>query len=57
LRESEARFRILADTAPAMVWKSGTDMLGNFFNKPWLEFTGRTVERELVKRLVRRRAR
>ena len=23
------------------------DMLCNFFNKPWLEFTGRTIEQEL----------
>jgi PAS domain S-box-containing protein len=47
LRESEARFRMMADTAPVMVWMSGADMLCNFFNKPWLEFTGRTVEQEL----------
>ena len=46
-RESEERFRILADTAPVMVWMAGTDMLCNFFNRQWLEFTGRTIEREL----------
>ena len=47
LRESEERFRIMADTAPVMVWRSGSDMLRDFFNKPWLEFTGRTMEQEL----------
>ncbi|MBV8072519.1 MAG: PAS domain S-box protein, partial [Acidobacteriaceae bacterium] len=45
--ESEKRFRILADTAPVMVWMSGIDMLCNFFSKPWFEFTGRTLEQEL----------
>ena len=45
--ESEGRFRTLADTAPVMVWMSGTDKLCNFFNKPWLEFTGRTIQQEL----------
>jgi PAS domain S-box-containing protein len=47
LRESEERFRIMADTAPVMVWRAGSDMLCDFFNKPWLEFTGRTMEQEL----------
>jgi PAS domain S-box-containing protein len=47
LRESEARFRMMADTAPVMVWMSGTDTLCNFFNKPWLEFTGHTLKQEL----------
>lgn len=46
-RESESRFRVLADTAPVMVWMSGTDMLCNFFNKPWIEFTGRSIAQEL----------
>ncbi len=47
LRASEEKFRILADTAPVMVWVSGADKLRAFFNKPWLEFTGRAMEEEL----------
>jgi PAS domain S-box-containing protein len=47
LRESEERFRIMADTAPVMVWRASSDMLCDFFNKPWLEFTGRPMEQEL----------
>jgi PAS domain S-box-containing protein len=47
LRESEGRFRTVADVAPVMIWMSGTDKEGVFFNKGWLEFTGRTVDQEL----------
>lgn len=47
LRESEARFRLVANTAPVMIWMSGLDKLCNYFNQPWLEFTGRPLEAEL----------
>jgi PAS domain S-box-containing protein len=47
LRESEALFRNLADTAPVMMWTTGPDKLCTFFNKTWLSFTGRTMEQEL----------
>jgi len=44
--ESEERFRTVANTAPVLIWMSGTDKLCNFFNHGWLEFTGRTMEEE-----------
>jgi PAS domain S-box-containing protein len=47
VRESEERFRLVANTAPVMIWMSGADRLCNYFNQPWLEFTGRTLETEL----------
>ena len=47
LRESEERFRNMADTAPVLIWVAGPDKLCTFFNKVWLEFTGRTMEQEL----------
>jgi PAS domain S-box-containing protein len=43
LRESEQRFRSLVDAGPVMVWMSGPDGLCTFFNKPWLDFTGRSM--------------
>ena len=47
LRESEERFRLVANTAPVMIWMSGTDMLCTYLNQAWLDFTGRSLEHEL----------
>jgi PAS domain S-box-containing protein len=47
LRESEARFRNMADTAPVLIWVSGPDRLFTFFNKTWLDFTGHDKDQEL----------
>jgi PAS domain S-box-containing protein len=47
LRESEERFRSLADTAPVAIWVTDPDRLGSFFNKRALTFAGRTME-ELI---------
>lgn len=46
LRESEARFRVMADMAPVLIWMSDLDGFYHFFNKPWLEFTGRRADEE-----------
>jgi PAS domain S-box-containing protein len=47
LRESEERFRLVANTAPVMIWMSGIDNLCTYFNEGWLEFTGRSLEEEI----------
>ena len=47
LRESEERFRLVANTAPVLIWMSGMDKLCTFFNQGWLSFTGRSMEEEL----------
>jgi len=47
LLESEVRFQAIADTAPVMIWTTGTDGLCNYFSKPWLDFTGRTMQQEV----------
>jgi len=47
LRESEERFRLMANTAPVLIWMAGPDKLCTYFNKHWLDFTGKTLEPEL----------
>ena len=47
IRESEERFRLVANSAPVMIWMSDLDKLRVYFNKPWLAFTGRSLQAEL----------
>ena len=47
LLESEERFRLVANTAPVLIWMAGADKLCTYFNQPWLEFTGRPLEADL----------
>jgi len=47
LRESEERFRLVANRAPVLIWMAGPDKLCTYFNRFWLEFTGRAIESEL----------
>ena len=47
LRESEERFRLVANYAPVLIWMSGRDKLCTYFNDPWLEFTGRSLHEEI----------
>jgi PAS domain S-box-containing protein len=45
--ESEERFQVVTNTAPMLVWMSGTDKLCTYFNKAWLSFSGRSMDAEL----------
>ncbi|HEY9686971.1 MAG TPA: PAS domain S-box protein [Coleofasciculaceae cyanobacterium] len=44
LLESEQRFRAMADDAPFMLAVSGNGQDSLYFNKPWLEYTGQSLE-------------
>jgi PAS domain S-box-containing protein len=46
-RERDGLFRLVADSLPLLVWISGSDKRCTYFNKPWLDFTGRPLEAEL----------
>jgi PAS domain S-box-containing protein len=48
LRETERRFRAIADCAPVLIVCSAADGASTFVNKTWLDFTGRSLEEELA---------
>ncbi|ARU31275.1 hypothetical protein CAP31_05985 [Sulfuriferula sp. AH1] len=49
LKESETRFRAMADSAPVFIWLSDSDKHCSWCNKGWLDFTGRSLEEEIGK--------
>ena len=44
LRESEAKFRIFSDTAPALIWFNDAEGNNQYVNQRYLEFTGKTAQ-------------
>ncbi|TGL62985.1 PAS domain S-box protein [Leptospira sarikeiensis] len=47
VKESESKFKAVANAAPVMIWVSGLDKKCNWFNQTWLDFTGRSMSQEL----------
>ncbi|NJA04775.1 PAS domain S-box protein [Methylococcaceae bacterium WWC4] len=47
LIESEDRFRTMADDAPVLIWMAEANKLCTYFNRGWLDFTGRSLAQEL----------
>ena len=47
LREKEVQYQNLANSGLALIWAADTDKSCNYFNEPWLKFTGRTLDQEL----------
>jgi PAS domain S-box-containing protein len=41
------QYRLLVESSPVMIWRSGIDTKCDYFNETWLAFTGRTFEQEL----------
>ncbi|MEO1655185.1 MAG: PAS domain-containing protein, partial [Bacteroidota bacterium] len=48
LRESEKRFRTLADSSPVLIWVANAELKRVLFNTPWLKFTGHPSEAKLI---------
>jgi PAS domain S-box-containing protein len=47
IKESEERFRLVADSAPVMMWMCDANNKTIYVNKPWQRFTGRTIKQIL----------
>ncbi|MEL7242734.1 MAG: PAS domain S-box protein [Cyanobacteria bacterium J06573_2] len=49
LKETEASFEIMTNSAPVLTWMIDNNYQGTFFNQAWLEFTGSNLEQQLGK--------
>jgi PAS domain S-box-containing protein len=47
IAESEERFRVVADSAPVLIWLATPDQVRTWFNKHWLKFVGRPLAQEI----------
>jgi PAS domain S-box-containing protein len=47
LRDSELHFRAVADAVPVLMWRADPENRGIWFNKTWLDFTGRPMKDEV----------
>ncbi len=45
--ESERLFRTTANAAPVLIWTTDAQRGADWFNQPWLDYTGRTLEQEV----------
>jgi PAS domain S-box-containing protein len=50
LRESEERFRLIANNAPVMIWMSGAEKQITYLNQTWVDYTGRPLDEVLGQR-------
>jgi PAS domain S-box-containing protein len=44
LRDSEERFRIIANTAPVIIWMADVSKGCSYVNQPWLDITGQSLD-------------
>ncbi|OPX70725.1 MAG: putative diguanylate cyclase [Methanoregulaceae archaeon PtaB.Bin108] len=47
LRKARDFYLMILDDFPNPIWRAGSDGKCDYFNKDWLEFTGRTLEQEM----------
>jgi PAS domain S-box-containing protein len=52
LRESEERFRVIANTTPVMIWMSDVEKQVTYLNQTWLDYTGWPLDAALGHRWI-----